>query len=115
MKLSLLMAIQSTLRSSPPERCRSALDCGYYPLAVEVLQLPAIDGMVVGEVEHGVIDALQSAADGAAKAYPDECAMGDDQHTAAAELLCQRFQRCQPAAGRPSPAGITARAADDCR
>lgn len=78
----------------------SDLDGGRYPLAVEVFQLPAVNSMVVGHVEHGVVDALQGAADGEAEAHTEKRAVGDDQDAAAAELLGQCFQRGQPAGGR---------------
>src|SRR6478735_800696 len=62
------------------------------PFAVEVFELPAVDGVVVGQVEHCIVDALQGAADGAAEGQAEERAMRYDQNAAAAELLGQCFE-----------------------
>ncbi len=80
----------------------SARNAGDNPLAVEVFELPAINGMVMGQIERGVVDAVQGAADGTAEAYADQGAVGHDQDAAAAELLGKGFQRRQPRRAAPS-------------
>lgn len=77
----------------------SACDADSYRFAIEVLELPAINRVVVGEVQGGVVDAVQSAADGAAEAYTEERAVGYDKDAAAWKFPGQCFQGVQPAAG----------------
>src|SRR4029453_2235420 len=78
--------------------CRSALGGGHDGFAVEVFKLPPVDGMMVGYVECGILDALQGAADCTAETHAEERAVGDDEDTAAAELLGQLFECDEPPA-----------------
>ena len=45
--------------------------------------------MMVGQVQHGVVDPVQGAADGAVEAHPQERAVGDYQDAATTEFFGQ--------------------------